>query len=216
MKKLNDYFMKTNSGFTLVESVIAIAIVGVIGLIMADVLNRAFENGNKTALLSNIQQTGQAALNTIEGTSRYSKFVCVGDGSTGNNVINTDYSVMAISKDGRYIRYIYKAATSMTNGYISEDFPVYTGTATDICNLTTPVPGTATNQHKLTNDVALSVKSAAFTLLNKSSVGGDNGASKVTVSIKFSLVPTINANQRVGSQIGTTNGIDFSNTLQFR
>jgi prepilin-type N-terminal cleavage/methylation domain-containing protein len=218
-------------GFTLVESVIAISIIGVIGIIMADILGRTFDNNEKTNLVSNVQQNGQAALSTIDDVIRNSQFVCLGGSNPSGvvlnpNQVNIEYQnpILVVFRDGRFIRYRIVTQTTTDNGYIIEDYP--TTSVLDLnssfckTDSTNPpfIPFTnATGQRIITNRTALSVKRGGVTLLSNPVTGfSSRGTSNVAVTILFSIGPTRTAPINPENQIGENNEIEFKTTTQFR
>ena len=237
MKKL---FQKTKykiryttlqNGFTLVESVIAISIIGVIGIIMADILGRTFDNSEKTNLVSNVQQNGQAALSAIDDVIRNSQFVCLGGTNAGGTVlspnqVNIEYNnpILTVFRDGRYVRYQIVTQTSSENGFIREDYP--TASVLDLnssfckSDSTAPpfIPFTNnTGMRTITNDTALSVKRGGITLLSNPVTGfSGRGTSNVAITILFSIGPNRTAPVSPENQIGENNEIEFKTTTQFR
>ena len=212
--------LRSEKAFTLVEAVVAISIIGVIGVIMSDILTRAFDNTQKTNLISNVQQNGQAALSSFEDTIRYSEFVCVGgittEGlTTPNTIAEYNNPVLVVYKEGKYIRIRIVPQSGSINGYITEDFPlppVVDATATDLCSTVS-----LSDMRKITNDTMLSVKNGSISLLsnpiNSATVGG---TSKVSLTIRFAIGSGFGAPVNPESQIGTNNEIVFQSTVQFR
>lgn len=224
--------LRNKKGFTLVESVIAISIIGVIGIIMVDILGRTFDNNEKTNLVSNVQQNGQAALSTIDDAIRNSQFVCLGGTNSSGSIINPNQidpveyhnPILVVFRDGRYIRYRLISQTSSANGYIVEDYP--TTTSQDLnssyCqqDSTNPpfVPFSAsTGQRIVTNNSALSVKRAYIKLLSNPVTGfSGRGTSNVAITILFTIGPSRTALVNTENQIGENNEIEFKTTTQFR
>lgn len=212
---------RNQMGFTLVEAVVAIAIIGVIGVIMSDILTRAFDNTQKTNLISNVQQNGQSALSAFEDTIRYSEFVCLGgidsQGLTEpNRMVSYTQPVLVVFREGRYIRLRIIPQSGNTNGFISEDYPAEPAidkTATDLCRS----PFTSINSRKVTNDTMLSVKSGSIMLLsNPVNTTQTIGTKDVSVNINFAIGSFAGSASTAESQIGQNNEVVFQSTAQFR
>lgn len=103
------------AGFTLVEMIVVVAIVGVLGFIMTDLLTNTLRGQDKVQLLNHIKQNGQVTLDRLSNEIRQAeKIICVNDDFTGN----TD--TIVLFKEGKYTRYrFYPEGTD--NGYISWD-----------------------------------------------------------------------------------------------
>lgn len=224
MKKIFER-IRNEKAFTLIEAVVAIGIIGIIGVIMSDILTRAFDNTQKTNLISNVQQNGQAALSAFEDTIRYAEFVCVGGTDASGTAITPNQTnpvvyqrpLLVVFKDGKFIRYRIVPQNGTVNGYIAEDFPAPPGidtTATDLCTSASA----ASNLRRITNDTTLSVKSGTITLLSNpiNTTTSSIGTSKVSVTISFSMGASANANGGARDQIGQNNEIVFQTTSQFR
>jgi len=208
-------------GFTLVEAVVAIAIVGVLGVIMSDILTRAFDNTQKTNLISNVQQNGQAVLTAFEDTIRYSEFVCLGGVDSGgltepNRMVTYSQPVLVVFREGRYIRLRIVPQSGNTNGVILEDYPAAPAidkTGTDLCR----PPLLALSSRKITNDSMLSVKSDSIALLsNPVNTTATIGTKNVSVTINFAIGSFAGSPSNVENQIGQNNEIVFQSTAQFR
>lgn len=103
-------------GFTLIEVMVVIAVLGVIGIVLSDLLTRAFSGSDKTRLLARVKNNGQSALNIIDQTIRGSDVVvCPAYG-----VSDPNNSLVVRGKDGAYVRFRYQPQTAspLVNGVI--------------------------------------------------------------------------------------------------
>ncbi len=99
--------IKNSKGFTLVEALVVITVIGFIGVILTDLLFRSFRSSNKTQIQGILQESGQSALNVMDQSIRFSRIVCVepGDG-TG--------SIIAVrTRDARIIRFMMTYQTDI-------------------------------------------------------------------------------------------------------
>lgn len=110
MSKALTYVMKKNSppagraGFTLIEVIVAVSILGIIGFVMASILAKSFNAGDKSQAFGSLKQNGQNIINTLENNIRDSQaIVCVGQ---SNNVVTIQ------KKDGVFLRYSIKSGNA--------------------------------------------------------------------------------------------------------
>lgn len=200
----------TISGFTLVEALVAVTIIGITGLLLTDLLSRTFKGNSKTELISRIKQNGQSALNIMDQTIRYaSSIVCV---STSTDA-NPSRILVVKSKGNEYIRFRFIAEVttsgSESNGKINMDYPQPANPAnpSTLCNSSglverNPVQLTDTN---LINGVSLKTNSR-FTLIS-------NPGSKTGVNIVFYLGPGLKAGAGFENQTASLDGIPIETTV---
>ncbi|MBI3486391.1 prepilin-type N-terminal cleavage/methylation domain-containing protein [Candidatus Daviesbacteria bacterium] len=197
-----------NTGFTLIEALIAVTIFAVIGIVAADLLNRSFQGNNKATLVSKLKQNGQSALNIMGETIRSSDAVIC----TGTYPDDPAYSndTIVIVKNGVYTRFRFylQKALSANNGYIAQDLITLTGQDSQVLCSATQIP-MSTNQSYLTDtDInnGISIKSGVFDYVKKDGV-------KDLVTIKFSISQGVNAIKGVDTQ---TNDVSFETTVTLR
>lgn len=192
--------VNSKKGFTLIEALITLAILGVIGFILSDIISRGFRNTNKTQIIGTIKQNGQNALNIMDQTIRSSEAVVCTSASPARIVI---------VKRPKYIRYTLIPETTSANGYITEetlDVPVPPPSdETTFCTsgLATPDRTILTDQNTVTG---ASLKGGKFSLIS------ENGA-KDSVEIEFILGPGIKTGPAYSD---TANNINFKTTVQLR
>ncbi len=222
--------MKKN-GFSLIETLVALAIVSIMGIILADLLTRTIQGGNKTHLIGTMKDNGQAALNIIESSMRSSDTVIcpinTGDpldlpSETAKRLPN----VLVVSQNGIYTRFGFVDTTpplsTGQNGYISKDHPAVSDT-TDLMainKLCEFLPGTyaagqggsatATTEQLLTDQTLVSVVQNSG-LFFKSHAPGY----KDEVTIQFTLTPGV-VSTKASGQVGTNNQIPFSDTIELQ
>lgn len=93
----------SNSGFTLVEILVAIAIVAIIGTIMAAVFINTLRGSNKSQILAAIKQNGQAVLENMDKTIRNSdNVVCP---QIIPPLTSAPSNTLVVVKNGIYTRY---------------------------------------------------------------------------------------------------------------
>jgi prepilin-type N-terminal cleavage/methylation domain-containing protein len=130
-------------GFTLLEAIIAISVVGVMGLILSDLMIRGFKGSNKTVIIGNVKQNGTVAMNVIEQSIRKADSVVCLSSVTAEGLSKT---MVLQDKSGAFLRFNVVAPAASSNGYITADDPTksVTKVATDdTCSSVAPpaVPG---------------------------------------------------------------------------
>lgn len=197
--------LQTNNspGFTLLEALITVAIVGVVGFIMADILSRGFKNTNKTQLLGTIKQNGQSALNIIDQTIRNSEaVVCTMDAP--------NIPTITVVKDDKYTRFKFITEKPTLNGYITQDNltvlepPASEEEINAVCLSVPTIPSVVITDTNPTTGVSL--KSGKF-----GKASGSGG--KPAVSIEFFLGPGIKSNKGFEGQ---SEPVKFETTVQLR
>jgi prepilin-type N-terminal cleavage/methylation domain-containing protein len=106
----------SQKGFTIIEVLVAILILGVIGYILSDILIRSLNNGRKSQVIGNVKQNAQNAMNImIEDFRNADQIVCTDPTGT---------SIVMYNKNGTYTRITYFPEVAGTsNGYFEEDIP---------------------------------------------------------------------------------------------
>jgi prepilin-type N-terminal cleavage/methylation domain-containing protein len=201
------YILHSQKGFTLLETLVAVVVIGAVGIMMADIIVRTFQANTKTALVGVIKQNGQMAMNIMESTIRSS------DGVVCIDTLNNPSRGIVVRKAGSFVRFWYIQASP--NSYIVQDNPVLPATNmdTDLCNLS--IIGLAANQSILTNrgnataGQGINVTSASFT----KNPNPDNY--KDSVAIVFAMGPSGNTtSNRFEDRLGSN--IEFRTTVDIR
>lgn len=205
-----------NSGFTLVEMLVVIAVMSIFGILILTIFTRTLKGTNKSQIIGVIKQNGQSVLEQMDKTVRNGdNVVCI---DTVN--ILTPNDTLVIIQGGKYTRYRFFAPTPSANGYIQQDFPQQPpppasksdikfflltvckdpmGTDTD---LAVP-PQTLTDTNPQTG---VSVENGSFTR--------DRSAGfRDQVTIKFDIRPGVDAPAALRGQIDP---ISFQTTIQLR
>lgn len=185
--------MLSKKGFSLVEVIVSITIIGIVGVILTTILNRTFQANDKSQLIGVIRQNGSLALNIMQEVIRTAeKVVCT------NSPTN---SVLVIQKrDGSLVRFSIKSDVSTENPAIVEDFPSIPAdpnTFAEICNFTS-VPLITSNMAYITNkDPTYGVKAEGLNFELLTGASTNEG-----VKVLFELVPPINAQNNFSNQLG--------------
>lgn len=113
--------MRTKYGFTLIELIVVIAIMGVLTLIITDTLIQTLRGENKVKILNQVKQNGQVVLDTMLNEIRRAKTViCIGD-YDNDNIDDT----IVIFGNEVYTRFRYvkpfPTDNPTANGYIRRD-----------------------------------------------------------------------------------------------
>lgn len=227
--------IKNHQGFTLIEALVVILVVGILGYLLSDLLLRTFRGGNKTQLIGDIKQNGQSALNTIDYTVRTAeRIVCPPPGVKTVTTNPADpvpqTAVLATVKNGKYTVFWFnppKTTSPVENGYISllstENDPVNrvgdTIPVGELIGYCSPpsLPGAKLNA-EFTKAVFLTDKNTQTGVSLKPGAyfqRNSQAGSKDEVSIQFELGPGELAASSFDTQIGT-GAVLFSTTVRLR
>ncbi|MBI2020280.1 type II secretion system protein [Candidatus Daviesbacteria bacterium] len=211
--------VRSSKGFTLVEMLVVIAVLGVIGSLILAIFTSTLRGSNKSQIISIIKQNGQSVLETMDKTIRNSEgVVCV---SSANDVI-------AVVQDNIYTRYKFVTSSSSAksdcvteNGCILQDNPVRpsSGSEADIdlfldslCVNPLDSPKILTDTNKKTGVSVRKTKDASGSELPYISRSERSGFKDV-VTIRFSLEEGKEAPPEVAGQIDP---IPFQTSIELR
>ncbi len=191
-------------GFTLIEAIIAIGLIGMIGFILSDLLSRTFKGSDKTKLISKIVQNGQVSLNHLEQAIRNA------DEVTCKGAIPPSYPSMVIFTKGQYTRFVFYTPAG-SNGYISRDTlnvisdPLVKN---DFCNnqSTGDFTSTPINLTDSFGGSGVSVTGGSFTEIASQ---GKTDA----VTIRFLVGPSVSSGQGYQDKLDP---VDFKTTVKLR
>lgn len=181
-------------GFTIIEILVVIAIIGIMGLVVTEIFVRNLRGNEKAKVLASIKQNGQSALERMDKTVR----------SADNIVCVPTSEVLVVVKSGVYTRYRFKVDSGVNT--IIEDNPVFPGAGPlstfvgDICSVN---DYTGANKILLT-DTKVQVENYQF--IKNSPLPGY----KDTISIIFNLSPAATNLQSI------IDPVEFRSTIGLR
>ncbi len=113
---------QVEAGFTLVEILVVMAIVAILGTVLAAIFVNTLRGSNKSQILAVIKQNGQAVLENMDKTIRGSdNVICP---SIIAPATSATADTLVVEKNGSYVRYRFFPFTGSSNGYIQQDYPV--------------------------------------------------------------------------------------------
>lgn len=177
---------KYETGFTLIEVLVAIAVIGIIGYMISDILVRSLNNNRKSEVLGNVKQNAQTALSTISQTIRNGDIVvCPVPLSPAISASGT--SVAILNKDGTYTRFWFQpAAGPGANGFIQQDNPTVASpiAAGALCDLVANPPVSPIHLTDSSTISGVRIQNGLFTVVQ-------NTGSKDSVTIYFEADTTV-------------------------
>lgn len=194
------------NGFTLIESLIAVSIFAVIGVLSLDLLNRSLQGSSKADVLLRIKQNGQVITSTLEDTIRNSDAVtCVGEYPDSEHPNTT----LVLTDKGKFVRFRMYLEDTLNdqNGFIAKDFPSEpeSGDSTELCASDSLQSGVSPLTD--TDSVnGVSIKEGSFKTNPKEGF-------KDIVDIELKFGPGVNAPKTLESQI---NPVSFRTSVILR
>lgn len=216
-------YLSRSKGFTIVEVLVVVSILGVIGYMVSDIIARSLQGSQRTLVIGTAKQNGQVALDSITQAIRNSDLVvCIGN-LIPNPIGSTTGDILALySQDGRYVRLRYDA----TRQAIVQDLPQVTFLVNNlnlparVCD-TDPVNGVAVNNETILTDIGPTngvliqkvVDPIAGTLpfFEVKRRPGSNDS----VTVQFEVRPR-SGGGNLANQLGGTGGVQFYETVQLR
>lgn len=197
-------FTKLCQGFSLIEVMIAITIIGVVGVISVAIFTQTLRTSEQTTDLSNLKQNGEPALNTIADAIRNAEAViCYGTLNTYNPPLSSPSAgaspfpspgirrniIVIRTMEGKYVRFrfidpVVSSGVVTANGYAARQDNLDPTGITDLNEFCTNV--TDVNLVSLTNrDITTGVSINWGDFLKLS----DN-LNKDSVVVRFYVNPT--------------------------
>lgn len=213
MKLTTNYQLPTTSqkGFTLIEALVAVLIIGILGFMITDLLSRTFRGSNKTQLIGVVKQNGQSALNTIDHAIRNSDAVVCPQNKVADKVL-------ALTTNGKYTVFWCEPPTDTQNGYIAkiqtDTSPLISGT-----NLCPPPTSPSSPLYpQLSSRIYLTNINPAFGVSVQTRdcfIRDVEPGSKDKIDISFEIGSGVNSGSGFENQIGE-GAVLFETTVELR
>ncbi len=180
-------------GFSLLEVIVAVTVIGVIGIFVSTILSRSYNAGNQSVVLGNLKQNGQTAISIMAETIRNSEgVICYGGSSQRKN------EIVIRNLQGKYIKYrfvdpVISNSTITANGYITKQEDLDPNSYSSFCtsNLSSPQPVAITNNNSTSG---VSISEGEFEKLTPAT------ASKDAVMISFYVSSPLTATSSAQSE----------------
>ncbi len=189
-----------SKGFTLVETLVAMGIIAILGVILTQLFYTSLRGDNKAQVIGSIKQNGDAALESIKANIRDSDQV----------VASCPLGILVV-KGGTYTRYRIVPEQANANGKILVDYPALTpqqiDAADELANACTT--DIQTNPTSLTDDSAASGVSVLDGSFGRNQLPGY----KDSVTVSFTLKPGLGNPVAITNQVTPVN---FTTTVGLR
>jgi prepilin-type N-terminal cleavage/methylation domain-containing protein len=194
-------------GFTLIETLVAVVVIGVMGLIMSEIIIKSFQSNAKTALIGTIKNNGQVVLNTLDNAIRTSDgVICV------KPTLTASYNdTIIIQKSGLYTRFQFfqPSISPPANGYVRQDSSSSVDATT--CALGGSPPSISLTSRDVNSGVSITYPTVnpigPFTKYPTANF-------KDTINIDFFVGPPVNSPLSFENQVGSK--IEFKTTVEVR
>ncbi len=197
--------MKSKKGFSLLEIILVIGILGVIGAYSSNLLTRTFQSSSEAELTGKLKANGQNALNIISETIRMADgVVCYDPAATKKYIIVRDLAGKFTMF--RFVDEIILLGLVTQNGYITKQEDLSPYVITSYC---TALPAVSASNVPIT-DVNLTNLTTGVSITNGDFTRVSGSFNKDTVTIKFNVNPP-------GNPVGGINDVvTMQTTVQVR
>lgn len=114
-----------NKGFTLIEILVVIALLGVLGVILTNILSQVLRGQNKINTVNLVKQNGQVILDQLSNEIRSAeKVICVEKNAFNNNGQADLKDTIVLFRNGNYTRFRFVPPVTSDpkrNGYIQKE-----------------------------------------------------------------------------------------------
>lgn len=193
-------------GFTLIEMLVVIAVLSVMGAVLTEVFVRSSRANAKSQVVAIIKQNGQAALETMDKTTRNATQVLCPDASDTASDTLVVSKINELTQVKEYFRYRYAAGNATTNGKITQDNPTTFNAPAD-CSAAQTSPTNLTDTNPQTG-VSISVPGLGLPFIRNKSAGY-----KDTIIINFTAGRAVLSPAAIAGQIDP---VEFKTTVVLR
>lgn len=187
----------SKEGFSLVEVIIAITILGVIGLVSSTILSRTYRVNIQSDTTSKLKQNAEQAMSMITEVLRNSEGVaCYSSAAPIKSLV-----VRTLS--GKYVKFRFVDPVTSQNGYIIKQENLNSDDFANFCSLVIVSPAEVAITNKDTSS-GVSISDGEFT-----KIAGSGGKDQVT--IKFKVNPSLTSGGALSSEI-----FSVQTTIQIR
>ena len=208
----------SEKGFTLVELIVVVGIMGILGVIFTNTLIQSLRGQSKVKVINEVKQNGQVILDRLSSDIRQAeKIVCRGKNTDNkSNSPENAYDTIVVVRSGTYSRFRLITPTSITNGFIERsDFGAENITSPNAEVLLCSTPGSIGSTYILSNLDSISGVAINYDGVNPVFVWESSPGYSDVVTIKFRAFQGVKAGSLFESSV-SEEGVSFATTIQVR